>query len=256
MQGLFDWINLLLALIGVVPILISVYYFWGNLTPVRRFFNFNKDEPIDIILTTSQITRSSKGARVVRATTGIGQIEGTATVSRFLGQYYQQKPLKIELSTSVHQRLKNDLVIFGGPAKNEISKQFLLHLKRETPIDLEFDDINIFLRLGDLTISTKDIVLNEGLPKNDYAVVVAWHNPFAIAPKRCIFCAGFTSYGTSGAGSWLFNDLPKQKNKSIYFKRGKEPNFITILEIELVKDTILSVRPIKTLFFDKRTNRN
>ncbi len=250
MSDLFGWVEFILAVVGAIPIIISVYYLLGNIFPVKKFFGFSDTERLDVIATTSHVTHSSVGAKVVRATTGIGQIEGVATIARFLGQYYRKKPLLIKLSVAVSERPERDLVLVGGPAKNQLSGSFLSHLNAETPIQIEFDDVDIYLKFDDLVITKEDLVIENEFPTKDFAVVVAWQNPFANKRRRCFFCAGFTSYGTSGGARWIFNDLPIVKYKKEFFQHGKCPNFVSILEIELVKDTILSIRPLKTNFFE------
>lgn len=249
MSTWFGWIEFALATIGAVPIIVSAYYFLGNIFPVRKFFGFSDDERLDIIATTSQVTHSSVGAKVVRATTGIGQIEGVAAIARFLGQYYRKKSLLIKLSVSVSDRPEKDLILVGGPAKNKLSGSFLSHLNDETSIKIEFDDVNIRLEFDDLVITKDDLVIEDEFPTKDFAIVIAWRNPFLNKRRRGILCAGFTSYGTSGGARWIFNDLPIVRYKKEFFRHGKRPNFVSVLEIELLKDTILSIRPLKTKFF-------
>lgn len=81
----------LISLIGIIPV-VNVWGEWlSTLLPARLLIGFKPDTAVNVILTTSSIEASRLGAKVVRATTGIGQVHGVSLLSRFLGAAYKKK---------------------------------------------------------------------------------------------------------------------------------------------------------------------
>jgi hypothetical protein len=235
-----DILSLIITTIGAIPVIVAFFYWLYGYRPAKQFLSFTDREPVDVIVTTSAISQSDKGAEIVRATTGIGQLEGVAFLSRVLGRFYRKKPISLKMSKKVTDRLNRDLVLLGGPAKNEFSAKFISEFNEEnSELEVTFDDINCSLNISDFSIDSKQLKITDGFPEDDYAIVFVWKNPFAVELRRGILCAGFTSYGTSGAANWLFDDVIK-RTKGLSGK--KFPYFLAILHITLIKDQVIGIR--------------
>jgi hypothetical protein len=240
-------LGLILTTVGAIPVLWAAGYWLLRYRPAKRLLGFREKEPIDVIITTSSIARSQKGAGIIRATTGIGQVQGVAFLSRVLGRFYRKKPISLNFSEKAPGRLKRDLLLLGGPAKNECSKLFMDRFIEEHPnLNLVFDDLNCVIRIGELCIDKNRLQIKNGYPENDFGLVVVWKNPFSVEKRRGIFCAGFTSYGTSGAANWFFDDLVMEgklnfKNAK-FLSKGQSLNFLAIVEATLLQDQVIAVR--------------
>ncbi len=235
----------ILAVIGIVSLFHAGYLRLGQLLPIRRFLGFGINTPLDIIITTSDIKKSTKGLKIIRATTGIGQIQGIAYLSKFFVKNFRKKEISTHISKNVSQKPENDLILLGGPSKNEYSGQFIKILKSQHPdLQLSLNENSGRLRLKNKTYTLSNTDLQNGLPKKDIALVIVWKNPFSENPRKAIYCAGMTSYGTSGSINWLFNDvltLNKKTNKKVFKIVGKKnPNFIAVIEMNIVNDYVVS----------------
>lgn len=249
----FEIIQKIGDLLAFVPFLIMVYYWIITYLPSRRFLGFNKDEEIDFIVTTSDLKKDEKGLKVLRATTGIGQIIGIAEAAKIIGKLYRKKAINIQLSGLLTQRPNKDLILLGGPAKNEISKKFIRIFKeRNKDLKFEFDDISTTIRLDDIEIIRPDLDCDaDGNIDFDYSIVIVSDNPFSSKKRRAIFCAGFTSYGTSGGATWLFDDLLLKNAKRLKIlenlENNKKASFIAIIKVQIASKQVVGTECIKMI---------
>jgi len=242
-----DVLSLIIGIIGLVPLIyVSCNYLLSYL-PARRFIAFGGSSKLDVILTTSSVSESPKGAKVQRATTGIGQVQGVSHLSKFIGKFYRKKSIDIHLGKDLNIRPDMDIVLLGGPSKNEYSKRFIDMLAKQIPdLNLQVDDENSTITIKDKTYDISYLSIKDGLPDKDIGIVICWKNPFSPAAKsgRAVYCAGLTSYGTSGSALWLFNDILTTKGgfSSLADKVGnKTPNFVAILNLEIVHGGVAAV---------------
>jgi len=247
-----DVLSLILGLIGIIPVIYISYQYLLNYLPVRKFLAFNSVSEVDAILTTSSIDDSSKGAKVQRATTGIGQVQGVSHLSKFVGKFYKKKTINIYLGNGLTIRPNKDVVLLGGASKNEYSRRFLNILSEKNPnFNLIIDDekSNLTFTDSDEVYDISYLDIHNGLPTKDIGIVICCKNPFSPASEsgRLIYCAGFTSYGTSGSALWIFDDILTAKGgfKHLVSKVGnKSPNFIAILNLEIVNGGVAAVELI------------
>ena len=87
--------SIVIGLLGITPIIYEIYIYLGKYRPSNRFIGFSVKEPLDVIITTSTVTPSYVGAKVTRATTGIGQGKGIAFLSKFIGRNFLKKDINI-----------------------------------------------------------------------------------------------------------------------------------------------------------------
>jgi predicted RNA-binding Zn-ribbon protein involved in translation (DUF1610 family) len=223
-----------------------------KLIPARRFLGFDNKSKLDVIVTTSSITESSKGAKVIRTTTGIGQVQGVSNLARFFGKCFRKKEINISMSKAVHFRPINDLILLGGPAKNEFSSHFIKKLSKEAPdLKLMVDDEKGIVTVNGKKFQFDHHNIQDGIPSKDIGLVVIWKNPFSSLKKRAIYCAGFTSYGTSGCSMWLFEDILTNlghKASELFNIVGKKnPCFLALLEMDIVNGEVTFITPLEII---------
>lgn len=243
-------LSLAIEIIGIIPIIYISYIYLSGYLPVRRFLALDSASKVEVILTVSSVNKSNTKAKVERATTGIGQVQGVSHLSKFMGKYYKKKSINVHLG-GVIQPGKN-MVLFGGPSKNEYSKLFIEKLTEQTTSpkfkindsesELTIEDENHTTR----TYNTDYLKIKNGLPSKDIGIVICCKNTFFSDSEsgRLIYCAGLTSYGTNGSALWLFKNILTEKNgfNSLADKVGnKSPNFIAILNIEMIKSGIAAI---------------
>lgn len=247
----FDIIDKIGVVLGFIPFVLGIYYWLITYRPARRFLSFSSNEEIDIIVTISDFKKDEKGLSIKRATTGIGQIKGIASAARLIGRLYRKKSVNVQLSGIITQRPDKDLIVLGGPAKNNISKKLIEIFKsKNSEISFEFNDVSPKIKLDDFTVSEPDLDLNgDGEIDKDYAIVISWKNPFAVKDRRVIMCAGFTSYGTAGGAIWLFEDMLMQSGWKLKKLNGltnyKKSNFVAVIEIRIASGQVIGTECVK-----------
>jgi len=244
----------LISLIGIIPVIYGWYIYWGKLIPSRKFIGFDHKSKLDVIVTTSSIAESPVGAKVNRATTGLGQVQGVAYLARFLGKCLRKKEIIVHMSKAVASRPINDLIILGGPAKNEYSSRFIDKLSKNVPeLKLLVDDVNCIIKVKNKTYNIDYLDIHSGLPNKDIGLVIIWKNPFSSESKRAVYLAGLTSYGTSGCAMWFFEDILTnlgQKASSLFNVVGKKaPCFLAVLEIDIVNGSVASITELEIISF-------
>ena len=156
------------------------------------------------------------------------------------------------MSSTENIRPVNDLVLLGGPAKNKYSEHFLNKFIEKNPhLNLEVNDRESRLKIHDQEYNIDDLNISGKFPQKDIGIVIVCENPFSANDRRAIYCAGMTSYGTSGCAMWLFDDilieLDKQA-KTLFKDVGKKsPNFVTVLEMEIINGGVASIDVIASI---------
>ena len=242
-----DILSLIIGLIGLIPLVYLSYSYLLDYFPTRKFLAFDKASNLDVIITTSSVSTSPKGAKVQRATTGIGQVQGVSHLSKFIGKFYKNKAIDVHLGRGLALRPVGDLVLLGGPSKNEYSERFLQKFAHDNhDLQLEVDDNGAKIKIKDNIYDTSVLSIQKGLPAKDVCLVICWKNPFSpvTSSTRSVYCAGLTSYGTSGAALWLFNDILTAKGgfEELRKKVGiNSPNFLAVLSADIVNGGVAAV---------------
>lgn len=252
LDSIFDITHKFIVVAELIPILIAVWLYVTNISASRFFLGFSKNKIVDIIITTSEFKKDDVGGlHAVRSTTGIGQIQGISIASRLIGRLYSKKSIQIQMSGQIVHRPDKDLILLGGPAKNKITKKYLENFYEKHPgSTLKFDDINPVIELKDFKISAPDLdINNDGKVDNDYSIVICSTNPFSVEQHRLILCAGFTTYGTAGGATWLFEDVLLKGYKGIKRVKGidkiKHPSFVAVIKVGVASGQIISTECVQ-----------
>jgi hypothetical protein len=182
----------------------------------RRFLRFRFHEPVDVVISTDKrldTPLTETGRTYPRFVASLGSLEAASDFSRLIGQVKSRKPIRIQMSEKLTSELRGDLVLLGGPVLNDVSDLFLRRLNEVyDDINVVFEDdkaeqarisVGSFSDSYDCTMQRR----HPDFPTDDFALVVAWRNPFAHAKRRAILCAGFTYHGTAAATHYLINEV-------------------------------------------------
>ena len=217
----------------------------------RRFLRFRFHEPVDIVISTDQrldTPLTETGRTYPRFVASLGSLEAASDFSRLVGQVKSRKPIRIQMSEKLTSDLRGDLVLLGGPVLNDVSDLFLRRLNElYDDINVVFEDhkaeqakisVGSFSGSYDCTMQHR----HPDFPTDDFALVVAWRNPFAHAKRRAILCAGFTYHGTAAAAHYLINEIIPRggplgcESKWRYGLRRKWPCFVLALSVQFSVD--------------------
>jgi hypothetical protein len=243
-----DLFNTIIGIIGVIPTLAILFIWISKQKPVKKLLNFQEKEPLDIIVTTSNQSENKIGLKVVRPTTGIGQVQGISFAARTLGRFYKRKEIFTHMSTNIPERLSKDLLLIGGPAKNQVTKRFLTNFQTKfSNINFTYDDIDCKLTLDDYVLDENCFRLEDPSKiEKDVGLLILWDNPF-YTNRRAILCSGMTSFGTSAVANWFFDDILLQKDKDNFNLIKNMKSFVIVLDIDLLNGKALKIEPIKIL---------
>jgi hypothetical protein len=82
------------------------------------------------------------------------------------------------LGKGLNIRPDKDIVLLGGPSKNEYSKRFIDMLAKQCPdLNLQIDDENSTLVIKDKSYDISHLNITNVLPNKDIGVVICWKQP-------------------------------------------------------------------------------
>ncbi|MFE0253265.1 hypothetical protein [Streptomyces sp. NPDC059010] len=245
-----------MSVIGVLPVIAAVWYWVQRFGRGRHILQFTRASPIDLVLTTSAVTEAIHGAPASRPLTGYGQVRAVASCAGVLASLYPRKDVYIHLSGFIRNRLDRDLVILGGPAKNEAARAMLedLALHHEMA-DFVFDDIDDTLRIDlqngqPFSVESFTPGIVNGYPGRDCGLVIAtFHRGQGGRYHRRILCAGFTTYGTYVAAEYLFGDLikisPRRLSNMVGSRRiGSRFAFVCVVSARFSRGECIEIQPM------------
>jgi hypothetical protein len=207
--------EMILAIVGAVGLTtLGNWIARGRLLGRRHgLLRFHFGTPIDIVLGTSAVFRRDDTYGYTRLLTSFGNLEAATTFARVIGERGGRNDTRIQLSEAIGTRLDDDLVLLGGPRRSDAARRFLHYLAAEYPeLDLSVGDNTpaaCWLSVGGFRVRYEpvDQEAHPGYPTEDYALVVAWLNPFTVVKRRAFLCAGFSSHGTRAATNYLLTDF-------------------------------------------------
>ncbi|WP_214103964.1 hypothetical protein [Acrocarpospora catenulata] len=257
-------ISLALSILGTLPVLAAIWYWVQRFQRGRRILRFSRTAPIDLVLTTSSVKRATHGVPASRPLTGYGQVRAVASCVRALTSLYPGKDVTIHLSGFIRNRLDRDLVILGGPAKNEAAVAFLEDFLRAHDLrKLSFDDVADTLEIADyhgreFSIKDFDPHIAGGYPATDYGLIILTdHSGGNDRPHRSILCAGFTTYGTAASAEYLFEDLVRLSPRKLARRTGIRARrhstaFVVVVSARFSRGECTEVRPVFALAVNAR----
>jgi hypothetical protein len=253
----------ILSVVGTLPIIVAAWLWFQRWQRGRHLLGFRRRAPIDLVLTTSTVAAAIHGVPVHRPLTGYGQVRAVASCAKALASHYPRKDVHIHLSGFIRNRLDRDLVILGGPAKNEAARDLLDDLPRRYTFNaFAFDDEADTLQFDDGRGSQFTQLhfapqIMDGYPVSDYGLIVAMKRG-ANSSHRTILCAGFTTYGTAAAAEYLFNDLVAlsrwQLRKKLQLRiLAPGDDFLVVVKARFSRGECIEVVPIVQTRLQKRT---
>jgi len=253
-------------IIGIALGVISVFGITGISAAYRfsrswgrqyRFLRLHRTETLDIVLPTSERKRGGLGISYVRSMTSVGNMRGATQIAQAVGRISRTRRISVAVSEEIESRLQCDLVILGLPGKNAASRMVLGHLQARHPeIELDIAEAappgcSISLAGHTENYSFEKQPRGSAYPTRDVALIVVWANPLSLRRRRLLLCAGFTTYGTAAAASYLVHELPDIEYKLLR-KRYRElpsllsprvwPCFAMLIEVMLINDQVVHRR--------------
>jgi choline dehydrogenase-like flavoprotein len=141
-------LSTVISVIGALPVIAAVWYWLQRFQRGRHVLQFTSAGPIDLVLTTSVVNAAIHGVPASRPLTGYGQVRAVASCAGVLASLYPRKDVLIHLSGFIRNRLDRDVVILGGPAKNEAARAMLEDLAVQHDVGgFLFDDIGDKLKI-------------------------------------------------------------------------------------------------------------
>lgn len=249
-------IALTLGLLGAVPALVWAWLALARRHRGRRTLHFHRTHPVDIVLTLSGSTPSPPSIELVRPLTGIGQVLGLSEAVTFLAQHYASKEVRIHLSRHIANRLDQDEIVLGGPAKNEEAQRIL----RAIPKIFQFrefsyrDDPDPCLHLKDengvvFDRESFEPEMHLGYPQRDLTLVALLTLPNERGQlRRTVLSSGLTSYGTFAGARFVFDDfgtMNKSQIRQLSGVRLRQPiDLFLVLEVEFSGPIMKRANPV------------
>lgn len=246
------WLNLTLMIVGVVglPAIISVVIHLRDLSVGRRFMRLHPQDDLTVVLPTSgHEVGGAAGARYERHTVNRPSLDALVSLTSLIARLGYNKNQEVVLSASLAHRIPGDLMLVGGPLKNEISREFVARFNEahhDLRIErLQHDDGTWQVCVGGKVVAALPNEAGQAQDK-DIAVLLVWKNPFSSSGRmrRGMMFAGFTGMGNAAAVQYLDEDVPKKpyRYRAWRWKRSlpglysrKWPMFIAVLDV-WVKD--------------------
>jgi hypothetical protein len=251
-------VGLILGIVGFVGLssLLQAGAFTRHWRRNRRFLRFRFREPMDVVISTDQRLETpltESGRTYPRFVASLGSLQAAAAFAQLIGQAQSRKPVRIQMSEKLTSDLRGDLVLLGGPVLNDVSDMFLKRLNDAyNEIRVVFEDekadharisVGTFADSYDCRMQRR----HAEYPTDDFALIVAWRNPFARRRRRAIMCAGFTYHGTAAAAKYLISEvIPRGRPLGVepMRRRGLRhtwPSFVLALKIEFSADRAILV---------------
>jgi hypothetical protein len=213
--------NLIWLLIGVAAAYLLKYV--SIIRPSKRLWQLKQPEKLIFCLSTSIIDTGEHR----RPSTGVGQVRALTYAITSLNKCYKNVNFKnVMLSEEqIKTNIENDLLLFGGPKTNQITKLFFE----------KFDYLNIIHQADDSSIywqKTNRVYRGEiinGVVLRDHALIIKIDNLFAYkSGTKLILFSGSHTYGTIAAAQYFCEILQKDK------KIKPNTNFAALLSCEVV----------------------
>lgn len=211
--------------------------------PARRVLGLQRKGRIDVVATTNHTAPPAPG-EADAPLTAVGELRAIAVASRAVARYYPKKEMSLFMSKEYSVRPEGDVLLLGGPLKNEYTSGFLERFNLDHPdARVELDAEQHLLRLGDFELRGFDQRnTREGVPRRDIGIVLlsSWTDD---SPQRVILCAGLTTYGTEAAARFLFEDVLKKTKRARTVRRAmRKSPVIAVIQADIVARQVIRAR--------------
>jgi hypothetical protein len=219
----------------------------------RRLLGLQRQGRIDVVATTNHTAPQARG-EADAPLTAVGELRAIAVASRAVARYYRKKEMSLFLSKEYSVRPEGDVLLLGGPLKNEYTSGFLERFNLDHPhARVELDAEERLIRLGDFEIRGFDQRnTREGVPRRDIGIVLlsSWTDE---SRQRVMLCAGLTTYGTEAAARFLFEEVLKKTKRARAVRRAmRRSPVIAVIQADIVARQVIRSRLHDGLVWDFR----
>jgi hypothetical protein len=214
--------------------------------PARQVLGLQRRGRIDVVATTNHTATQGPG-EADATLTAVGELRAIAVASRVVARYYPKKEMSLFMSKEYSSRPEGDLLLLGGPLKNEYTRGYLERFNLDYPdAGVELDAERRTLRLGGVEIGDfEQRYTQEGVPRRDIGIVLvsSWTDD---SPQRVIVCAGLTTYGTEAAARFLFEEVLKKTDVARLVRRQmRRSSVVAVVEADIVARQVVRSRLYK-----------
>ena len=211
--------------------------------PARRLLGLQRHTRIEVVTTTSATAPQGPG-EADALLTAIGELRGIAVASRTMAKHYRKKKISYFMSDEYSVRPEGDLLLLGGPLKNQYSRGFLDRFNFDHPeTKIELDALDRVVRIGPIDLGEFDQHYTpERVPRRDLGIVLlsSWTYD---SPQRVILCAGLTTYGTEAAARFLFEEVLKKTKQASRLRRAmRHAPSIAVVVADIVGRQVIQTR--------------
>lgn len=178
--------------------------------PARRMLRISGGGRLDVIASTSACQAHSSDDAAAYLT-AVGEVRGMAAVSRTFSRYFRKTTITMHMSMEGQPAQDSDLLLLGGPRRNERTKNFIETFNRTYPeAKVRIDTGTRTVAIGGREISGFDQrTTHNGVPTEDVGLIVVGPRDAGNKDRRVFLCAGLSTYGTEAAARFLFEELAR-----------------------------------------------
>lgn len=227
--------SIIFVLLGFLINRISTIYF--VIKPTKRLWRIkNSKELLLCIATSTQIDTGE----YYKPATGIGQVRAIGVVIESLSKAYSIKIRNILLSIDqVQNQIEKDIIIFGGPKNNSISKLLLEKIRHLNIVTQDESSIDWLLQHPKQSfsgISVKNIVTK------DFGLAIRMKNPFDTRGQTYItLFSGCHTYGIIAVSQYFTKYL---KNEYKGLKKSVD-NIFLIVACDVIDGFPVGIKLVK-----------
>jgi hypothetical protein len=217
------------GLLALIPIVQAGSTWLLQRLPARHLLGLSPHSKLDIVVTTNATQRQTAGVADAYLT-AVGEARGVAEVARVVARSYHKKAINVCISREYPGNPEGDILLLGGPRRNEWSKHFLRQFNESFGTEVDVDAEGRSLRLGTVLVEQFDQQIQGGVPTEDigFVVIAPWEPS---SKRRAILCAGLSTYGTEAAARFIFRDLLQNKRAARRFVRLVRKNEACVIGV-------------------------
>lgn len=176
----------------------------------QRFLRLKRGDVTTIVVARSRVDLNGPMEHR-RSLLSLDTLQAVTSMSSAIARIgIRPRQIQVAMDDRVHREV-GDLVLIGGPRKNEVSKVFLKRFNIAHPnLQITRSENEHPMRIcigGEKTIELHQEYQQDGSPRFDLGLIVVWLNPFITPKRRAVMCCGFTSAGTKATVDYLVGDL-------------------------------------------------
>lgn len=224
--------NIIWVIIGVSSTYVYKHIF--SILPNRKLWKLSHNAPIYFI--TANTPKSTRIDQNEFALTGyVTEFVGSSLLSSKLGKLFKNTSsfIGMEDYTNWGEISKNDIVLFGGPVNNPLTKKVLEDYRDFIPY--YFNEYSLCMK--NESVCYESIISDDNI-QMDYALVINTKSPYQ-SDKRVILIAGCRTMGCLGGAIFMNQDKAHKIVKKLNKKIHKHNSYALVIKVKSHKFNIM-----------------